>query len=73
MAARIPYPKVPHILPDILPPDEVMALREAPGSVKYRAVVTTLYASGLRISEVCALRPQDIDSARMLIHMRGGK
>jgi site-specific recombinase XerD len=73
VAVRIPYPKVPHTLPDILSPEEVMALLDALGSVKYRAVVTTLYATGLRISEVCALKPQDIDSARMLLHVRCGK
>lgn len=73
VAVRIPYPKVPHTLPDILSSEEVMALLDALGSVKYRAVTTTLYATGLRISEVCALKPGDIDSARMLIHVRGGK
>lgn len=73
VAVKIPYPKVPHTLPDILSPEEVMALLDALGSVKYRAVVTTLYATGLRISEVCALKPADIDSARMLIHVRCGK
>jgi len=50
IAVRIPYPKVPHTLPDILSSEEVMALLDALGSVKYRAVVTTLYATGLRIS-----------------------
>jgi integrase/recombinase XerD len=73
VAARIPYPKVPYTLPDILSSEEVMALLDALGSVKYRAVVTTLYATGLRISEVCALKPGDIDSARMLLHVRCGK
>lgn len=36
-------------------------------------MVTTLYATGLRISLVCALKPEDIDSSRMLIHVRNGK
>ena len=73
VAALVPYPKVPHTLPDILSPEEVMALLDALGSVKYRAVVTTMYAAGLRITEACALKPADIDSARMMIHVRNGK
>lgn len=73
VAVQIPYPKVPHTLPDILSSQEVMALLDALGSVKYRAVVATMYAAGLRISEVCALKPADIDSQRMLIHVRLGK
>jgi integrase/recombinase XerD len=73
LAVRIPYPKVSHPLPDILSSEEVMALLDALGSVKYRAVVTTMYAAGLRIGEACALKPQDIDSQRMLIHVRQPK
>ncbi len=73
VAVQIPYPKVPHTLPDILSSEEVMALLDALGSVKYRAVVTTMYAAGLRISEACSLKPGDIDSQRMLIHVRLGK
>ena len=73
VAVQIPYPKVPHTLPDILSSEEVMALLDALGSVKYRAVITTMYAAGLRISEACALKPGDIDSQRMLIHVRLGK
>jgi site-specific recombinase XerD len=73
VAALIPYPKVPHTLPDILSFEEVTALLDALGSIRYRAVVTTLYASGLRITEACALKPGDIDSDRMLIHVRDGK
>jgi site-specific recombinase XerD len=73
VAVRIPYPKVPHTLPDILSSEEVMGLLDALGSVKYRAVVTTMYAAGLRIQEACSLKPGDIDSKRMLIHVRLGK
>jgi integrase/recombinase XerD len=51
----------------------VMALLEGLGNVKYRAVITTMYSAGLRISEACSLKPGDIDSKRMLIHVRQGK
>ena len=40
---------------------------------KYRAIVMAQYAGGLRISEACRLRAEDIDSKRMVIHIRAGK
>lgn len=74
---RIPYPKIPKALPTVLSPDEVRAVLDAVRSIKYRAILTTAYATGMRISEVCGLRcAGDIDSTRMLIHVRcakGGK
>lgn len=73
VATAIPWPKVPQTLPDILSGTEVEALLAAIGSVKYRTIVLTAYGAGLRISEVCTLHVADIDSKRMLIHVRGGK
>ena len=70
----IPYPKIPKPLPDILTKAEVLAILEAVKSIKYRMVIATAYAAGLRISEACALHCRgDIDSQRMLIHIRQGK
>ncbi len=70
---RIPWPKVPRPLPDILSGKEVARLLEALDKPKYRAVVTTTYSVGLRITEACVLRVEDIDSARMFIHIRDSK
>lgn len=70
---RIPFPRVPKRLPDILTGSEVERLLECITSIKYRAVCSLTYAAGLRISEACSLRPADIDSARGLIHVREGK
>jgi integrase len=42
-------------------------------SPKYRALFLTCYAAGLRISEACALRVEDIDSRRMVIRVRYAK
>jgi site-specific recombinase XerD len=71
---RIPYPKIPKTLPDVLTQDEVRAIIEAVESIKHRVIIATAYAAGLRISEACSLcYPRDIDSSRMLIHVRAGK
>lgn len=53
----IPAPKVPKKLPIILSPEEVVQFLDCVGSKKHRAVLTTCYAAGLRISEAVALTP----------------
>ncbi len=73
VAAEIAYPKVTSALPDILSGTEVTTLLGAFEAPMYRAIVMTTYGAGLRISEVCELCVQDIDSQRMLIHVRGAK
>jgi site-specific recombinase XerD len=70
----IPYPKVPKALPEVLTHDEVIAIIDAIESIKYRTIVATAYAAGLRITEACGLHCRgDIDSKRRLIHVRAGK
>jgi site-specific recombinase XerD len=73
VAAAIPWPKTPQALPAILSGDEMDSLLNAVASTKYRAVIMTAYGSGLRISEVCRLQLGDVDSRRMLIHVRDAK
>ena len=70
---RIPYPKRPKTLPHILTMEEVQTIFKTVRSLKYRAILTTTYGAGLRISEVCALKIEDVDSRRMLLHIRSGK
>ena len=61
----IPAPKKPQRLPIVLSPDEVLQFLNGVVGLKHRAILTTCYAAGLRISEVLHLRPTDIDSHRM--------
>jgi site-specific recombinase XerD len=62
-----------HTLPVVLSGEEVTALLSAVESVKYRAVIMTTYAAGLRILEACRLRVEDVDSKRMVLCVRAGK
>lgn len=75
VAEKIPWPKVPHKKPDILSLGEVERLLDAAMSASPVTAVVAIaaYGAGLRISEACRLRPEDIDSARRLIHVRQGK
>jgi len=69
----IPAPKKPQRLPVVLSPEEVQQFLSSVGNTKHRAILTTCYAAGLRISEVVRLRPTDIDSQRMVIRVEQGK
>jgi site-specific recombinase XerD len=73
VARRIPIPKVPQSLPDVLAGTEVDTLLQAVEPLKFRVIIVITYAGGLRIEEACALRTTDIDSKRMMIHVHLGK
>lgn len=69
----IPAPKKPQKLPVVLSPEEVLHFLECIGSNKHRAILTTCYAAGLRISEAVRLQPDHIDGQRMVIRVEQGK
>ena len=69
----LPLPKKPQTLPIVLSPGEVQQFLACVKSVKHRAILTTCYAAGLRISEVVHLKPAAIDSQRMVIRVEQGK
>lgn len=73
VTADIPRAKVPHTVKTVLSGSEVERLLGAVRSLKYRAIFVTAYGAGMRISEVCSLHFDDIDSKRMLIRVREGK
>jgi len=70
---RIPYPKKSKSLPDVLSEQQVKKLLEVFHNRKHRALLTAIYAAGLRVSEACGLRVADIQSDRMLIRVNQGK
>jgi site-specific recombinase XerD len=69
----IPAPKKPQRLPVVLSPEEVLHFLGCVGNTKQRAILTTCYAAGLRISEALHLKPTDIDRQRMVIRVEQGK
>jgi integrase/recombinase XerD len=73
LLSDIPFPRKVQQLPLILSPEEVARILTAPEHLKSRALLMTLYAAGLRRSEVARLRVRDIDSARMTIPVHQGK
>ncbi|WP_216846373.1 site-specific integrase, partial [Granulicella sp. L56] len=71
--AETPYPKKELHLPQILSQAEVTRLIDATETPFQRILVMTLYATGARRAEVARLKISDIDSERMVVHIRGGK
>jgi site-specific recombinase XerD len=69
----IPAPKKPQKLPVILSPEEILQFLACVGNIKHRAILTTCYAAGLRISEAVRLKPTHIDSQRMVLRVEQGK
>ena len=53
--------------------DEVRRIIQAIANAKHCLMIMIAYAAGLRVSEICALRIKDIDSARMVLHIRQSK
>jgi site-specific recombinase XerD len=70
---HIACPKQPKKLPVVLSLEEVARFFAAIVGLKQRAILMTAYAAGLRVSEVVALRVDDIDSQRMVLRIRQAK
>lgn len=60
-------------LPVVLSVNEVKQLFEATHNLKHKTLLSLVYSAGLRIGEAISLKVKDIDSNRMLIHIRGAK
>jgi len=71
-------PRMWQLVPEVLTEDEVQRLLEIPCveepiGARDRAILEVLYASGLRVSEVCGLNISDVDDAFVRVKGKGGK
>jgi site-specific recombinase XerD len=69
----LPRPKRSRRLPEILSPEEVALLIDSARNLFHRTILMTLYSTGMRRAELCRLQVSDVDSKRMVIHIRNGK
>ena len=60
-------------LPQVLSKQEIIAMIEQTSNIQHRCIISLLYSSGLRRSELLNLKLTDIDSKRMIIHIRNAK
>ena len=73
LSRRFILVRYPHKLPAVLSVKEAGRLLAAAPGLKHKAALGTAYGAGLRVSEVAALKVDDIDSTRMLIRVEQGK
>ena len=66
-------PKREKLLPNVLSKEEVKMILEAHNNIKHRAMLSLIYACGLRCGELLALKPIHIDSNRGLVFIKKGK
>jgi site-specific recombinase XerD len=69
----IPYPRSEQHLPQPLSETEVKALFEACENLKHKSILGLLFLCGMRVGEVLKLKPEHIDRANMVIHVKQAK
>lgn len=70
---HLPFAKRPRTLPTVLSPEEVVRFLGAALPGRDRTLLDVAYSCGLRLQELLGLQVADIDSARMVLHIRHGK
>ena len=78
IALYLDGPKLWQLIPEVLSLDEVDRLLGMPNSeemngARDKAILEVLYASGLRVSEVCGLNIADVDDSFVRVRGKGGK
>jgi len=70
---QISYTRRLKTLPIVISCEEVMQIVDAVSNLKHKAIILTLYSTGLRVSEISNLLISDFDTKRMMIRIRQAK
>lgn len=70
---QVHRPKRSRVLPNVLSKEEVLRIIDFTDNLKHKTLLALIYSSGLRISEALHMKATDIDSKRMLIHVKNAK
>lgn len=69
----IPYMKDKRSLPVVIDRGEIVRLLKCAVNIKHRALMTTMYSTGVRPIELAMLKAKDINTKEKVIHVRHGK
>jgi site-specific recombinase XerD len=69
----IERPRKEHTIPTVLSEEEVRDVIKSIRNLKHKCLIMLTYSTGMRVGELLNLRPEDIDSDRMQVKIRGGK
>lgn len=70
---EIKRPRKDRKLPVVLSREEIAKILSSVDNIKHKTIFMLAYSAGLRVSEVIRLKPEDINSKRKLIHIKGSK
>jgi len=70
---EVKRPRKDKKLPTVLSKEDVTKIINSVDNLKHKTLMMLIYSAGLRVGEVVRLKPEDIDSDRMLIHIKGSK
>ena len=73
MLEHLPFPKVPRKLPVVMSQEEVAKVIDSAHNLLQRTILMVLYSTGVRRAELVRMQVVDVDSQRMVIHIRNGK
>ena len=69
----IQYPRSEKHIPKIIDKDFLLKKISEISNIKHKAIISLAFSTGMRVSEICNLKIEDIDSIRMVIHIRNAK
>ena len=70
---KIERPRAEKKLPKVIDKEFLLDRISKIENLKHKSIITLAYSTGMRVSEVCNLKIEDIDSKRMLIHIKNSK